>query len=370
MSALHFPPAADSPATRAVRWIVRLGEVFSPWAPTLFERLGCSGLALAPEFWLLRFTKEVDLPSRLEAAVFRWCLPVGHAWPVNPRKFDGFIEKGTRALAAKAADPAGPLSPSPRNAFVTSPPLDAAMKTLASNFRGRLLQVLPSTASRVRLPPPEEEEAQSPVLQVFLCPKGLYAGVTTASHAKSRYPGGTKFVQQSASDIVSRAGAKLVEALTLLPLRRFDLPPAAHWLELGASPGGMTAELLKRGFQVTALDRAPLAPALSGRTGLTFRQIDVSAYTPNQALFHALLCDMNGLTERSLEEVLRLSRSLAAGAPVLFTLKFSEDASLSLVDALTSLDRTERLAHPVLDLELVTHSTYNRHELTCLFRKR
>lgn len=361
-------PGSPLPSPRATQWLVRLGEVFAPWAPALWERLGCAALPLAPEFWLLRFDAETELTSHREASLFRWCLPVDHAWPVNPRKTEGFVEKGTRALAVKLGTDADGAIP-PRNAFVTSPPLDVPLKTLASNFRGRLLQVFPFSSAQSARPGPEQESPTAPVIHAFLCAKGLFAGVTSASHAKSPYPGGTKFVHQGASDVVSRAGAKVVEALTLLPLRGFTLPATAHWLELGASPGGMTAELLKRGFRVTAIDRAPLSPALAGKQGLAFHQIDVAAFSPVETCFDALVCDMNGSSARSLHEVVRLSRLLPEGAPVIFTLKFIDEASLSLDDALASIEETDRASRPSLSLQLVTHSTYNRRELTCLFRK-
>ncbi len=66
----------------------------------------------------------------------------------------------------------------------------------------------------------------------------------------------------------SRAYLKLWEALV-----RFGRWPAPgdRCLDLGASPGGWTWVLAKLGANVTAVDKAPLAPAVAAMPGVTQR---------------------------------------------------------------------------------------------------
>lgn len=47
------------------------------------------------------------------------------------------------------------------------------------------------------------------------------------------------------------------DAAAAIPARLFNLPPGARVLDIGAAPGGKTAQLIKAGYHVTALDRDP-----------------------------------------------------------------------------------------------------------------
>ncbi|MEO6014294.1 MAG: RsmB/NOP family class I SAM-dependent RNA methyltransferase [Devosia sp.] len=47
------------------------------------------------------------------------------------------------------------------------------------------------------------------------------------------------------------------DAAAAIPARLFRLAPGARVLDIGASPGGKTAQLVKAGYQVTALERDP-----------------------------------------------------------------------------------------------------------------
>src|SRR5690606_37598236 len=117
--------------------------------------------------------------------------------------------------------------------------------------RGRMLQVFPPLA----VGEAEKQHSDRPSPFCVVGKGGLYAGLSTPKEANGFNPGGTKFISQGAEDTISRAGAKIAEALHYMRLHLPDLPPDTHWLELGASPGGMTAELLGRGHRVTAVDR-------------------------------------------------------------------------------------------------------------------
>ena len=131
----------------------------------------------------------------------------------------------------------------------------------------------------------------------------------------------------------------------------------------------MTSELLERGYQVTAIDRAPLDERLKGRKGLSFKKADVASYNPvPKTQFDSLLCDMNGDVQVSLKEVVRLSENLIAGGLILFTLK---------TPGATSFKECNSLYHEAMKsanaggLEQIacTHLTYNRHEFTLFLKK-
>jgi 23S rRNA C2498 (ribose-2'-O)-methylase RlmM len=215
-----------------------------------------------------------------------------------------------------------------------------------------------------------QAESQDPNALTLFCmlgKGGVFCGMQSPKDCNGFYPGGSKHVAIHTPDTISRAGAKIVEALHYLRLHREPPPERAHWLELGASPGGMTSELLDRGYRVTAIDPAPLDPRLNDRLGLRFFLADASTFEPPSKLpVDAMLCDMNGPPEKSLADVIRLSSYCAPKALVVFTLKLprveSVDEALRLFDAIVA--QAEKGG---LHLFAQTHLTYNRQELTLFF---
>ena len=148
------------------------------------------------------------------------------------------------------------------------------------------------------------------------------------------------------------------------------LPEGAHWLELGASPGGMTSELLARGYRVTAVDKAALDERLKKAPGLHFVRADVDFFRPEESeRFDALLSDMNGDPRASLRQVVRLSQNLKPGGLIVFTLKAaganSPGEMISLIRSAVAYGETSGLS-----LITRTHLTYNRQEFTLFFERR
>ena len=141
-----------------------------------------------------------------------------HTWPCNAQKMDGFIEKAAQTLFRKfsARDPQGifigTLQP-------TSP--DKYYRSLASNLRGRVLQLFPKlTATTV--------EEQNPSLETLFClvgKEGLFCGMQSPQQSNGFYPGGSKYIDQDGPETISRAGAKIAEALHYLRLYR-EVPGA------------------------------------------------------------------------------------------------------------------------------------------------
>jgi hypothetical protein len=363
------PPVSNtteaSPRTAGeISWLVRIAEIFSDWHAEMLTQLGAeSWKRLGTEYFWIKTRRPPDMNGAEVGALVRWNLPLEHTWPVHPARTDGFIEKAAQALWRKFSPRqpqgifAGPLNAgSPDNYY----------KQLASNLRGRLLRLFSGlTAATVDDQAPERES-----LFCLVGREGLFAGMASPRAANGFHPGGSKFVKVTGDDIVSRAAAKIAEALHYLRLHRPPPPPGAHWLELGASPGGMTMELLKAGYRVTAVDKAALDPRVPVSPSLTFFRAEVSRFIPSdRTIYDALLCDLNGPSAVSLNEVIRLSQWLKPGAPIVLTLKLH---GVETLEQFGSLLRHASQVTSGNNLRLLarTHLTCNRHEVTCFFESR
>lgn len=340
-------------------WLLRVPEVFGAWRDEVLAGLGARLVRpLGKEYLLVHLDGE--WPVNEAAKFVSWKMPVGHAWPCNPRKLDGFVEKAAQALAAKFGSQAsqallvGALDPG-----------DRYFRTLASNLRGRSLQLFDSRSGWVG-----DALAQDPVqpsLFVLVGREGVFAGLSSPADAGGFYPGGTRFIRQSGEGTISRAGAKIAEALHHLPLSGVEVEAGAQWLELGASPGGMTAELLERGYRVMAIDRAPLDARLEGARGLRAVIGDAGEFVPPRGIaYDAILSDMNGDALAAFTHIVRLSRWLKPGGVVVFTLKLAGAQDYAAVNALEAAV-TRMASGAGLCLRACRHLTYNRMEFTCLF---
>jgi len=359
---LTLEPISNAPAVV----LIRISEVFADFTGEIIRGLGGkSSKKLGSEYFLIR-TDDPQAMRESDAAKFvRWNLPVHHSWPCNPEEMDGFVEKAAQALFRKfgALRPQavfiGQLDPGVSNRYY---------KSLASNLRGRTLQLFPPEVAAFK-----EIEAQKgdvPTLFCLVGKEGLFCGMQSPKASNGFYPGGTKYISQGSPDTISRAGAKIAEALHYLLLHRPAPAKGAHWLELGASPGGMTSELLGRGYEVTALDRAPLDQRLDHERGLRFILADVATYEPKSGpKFDAILSDMNGAAVEAIRHVGRLSRHLAPGGLVIFTLKTPGAVTFLEINGLYA-EVVGAADEAGLDLFARTHLTYNRLEFTLFFEKR
>jgi hypothetical protein len=344
-------------------WLVRIPEIFEGIAEDVLRHFGAQGCTrLGQDFYSIKTTTP-QLIQDSEAAKFaRWNLPLEHSWPCNPQKMDGFIEKAAQTLLKKFG------ARQPQGLFIgllhpTSP--DKYYKGLASNLRGRVLQVFPKLAAGSV----EEQQPERETLFCLVGKEGLFCGLQSPRACNGLYPGGSKYIDQDAPDVISRAGAKIAEALHYLLLHRPPLATGSHWIELGACPGGMTSELLARDQRVTAIDRAPLDRRLDGRPGLKFFLADVGTFEPRPGTsYEAMLNDMNGPPEESMAHVIRLSRFLKPGGLVVFTLKVPRIEEVSgpcaLFREIVAMARSAGLR-----LFAQTHLTYNRHEFTLFLEK-
>jgi 23S rRNA (cytidine2498-2'-O)-methyltransferase len=357
--------ASPIPVAPVKPWLVRIPEIFEGVGSEVLKRLGAESVTrLGTDYYLIKSkTIQAGTIQKSEVGKFlRWNLPMDHTWPCNPQKMDGFIEKAAQTLLKKFGER------KPQGLFIgqlnpTSP--DKYYKSLASNLRGRALQLFPNLKAAT-------VEEQSPDEETLFClvgKEGLFCGMQSPRESNGLYAGGSKFIDQDSSETISRAGAKIAEALHYLLLHRKPLAEGSHWVELGACPGGMTSELLARGQRVTAIDRAPLDARLNGRPGLRFVHADVATFSPEAGtVYDAVLSDLNGPPSESIAHVVRLSAFLKMGGLVVFTLKLPR---VDTVDDPCELFRkmVEKASAAGFRLFAQTHLTYNRHEFTLFFEK-
>jgi 23S rRNA (cytidine2498-2'-O)-methyltransferase len=147
----------------------------------------------------------------------------------------------------------------------------------------------------------------------------------------------------------SRAYLKLWEALTRAG--RWPLP-GESCLDLGASPGGWTWALAQLGAQVTAVDKAPLDPAVAALPGVAMRQESAFGLDPRQMPgFDWLFSDVICYPHRLLALV---RRWLEAGRArnICCTIKFQGET-----------DHAAAAEFAAIPGAMVFHGAHNKHEL-------
>jgi hypothetical protein len=343
--------------------LIRISEVFAPIHEEILAQLGIvSAKRLGTEYWLLTREAPLNLAEEDAGLFVRWQMTVDHAWPCVPEKTTDFLEKASLALVRKFAT--APLQQVMVSPLVAGSP-HPVYKKLASQLQQNLRQEFCPPRARFD---PEEQDPEALTLFGLLGKEGLFCALATPQSCRGFYAGGSKYISHNAPHSISRAGAKVAEALHFLRLFHPPLPETTRWLELGASPGGMTAELLERGYAVTAVDRAPLDARVASHPRLDFYAENAATFLPPRgSLYDALLCDLNGSAEESLAIVLSKRTVLRAGALVVFTLKTHKAAGMEEILALHRrvLDQARRGG---LSLLAQTHLTYNRHEFTMFWQ--
>lgn len=150
----------------------------------------------------------------------------------------------------------------------------------------------------------------------------------------------------------SRAYLKLWEALT-----RLGAWPGAGdtCLDLGAAPGGWTWVLARLGAQVTAVDKAPLDPAVAAMPGVGWRQGSAFALAPETVDW--LFSDVIAYPERLLALV---QAWIAAGAArrIVCTIKFKGATDHAAAEAFAAIPGAR-----------VMHLFHNKHELTFCWQR-
>ena len=129
--------------------------------------------------------------------------------------------------------------------------------------------------------------------------------------------------------------------------------PGERCLDLGASPGGWTWALAQLGATVTAVDKAPLDPAVAALPNVTCRQDSAFGLTPEPTDW--LCSDIIAYPDRLLALV---HRWIDAGAAkrIICTIKFQGPTDHAAAEAFAAIPGG-----------FVAHMYHNKHELTFLW---
>jgi len=146
----------------------------------------------------------------------------------------------------------------------------------------------------------------------------------------------------------SRAYLKLWEAFALLGVHP---KPGDICFEIGASPGSLTWALQQLGAQITAVDRAPLAPCVATLPHVSFLQRDAFSLSPDSSI-QWLFSDAACYPEKLLNW---LRRWLDANSQTNFicTLKFQGKNNYTILREFERIEGSGLL-----------HLAHNKHELT------
>jgi len=136
------------------------------------------------------------------------------------------------------------------------------------------------------------DPARLPRLHVFFTDSTTaYAGISQPGNS-SNWPMGIPRLKMP-REAPSRSTLKLAEALLemLNEQERAQLRPGRRAVDLGASPGGWTWQLVNRGMKVTAVDNGPLDKALVESGLVEHLRADGFTFRPRHPV-DWLVCDM------------------------------------------------------------------------------
>jgi 23S rRNA (cytidine2498-2'-O)-methyltransferase len=134
----------------------------------------------------------------------------------------------------------------------------------------------------------DDAEAEERLHVFFVGGRAAYVGISSVVNS-SRWPMGIPRLRMP-SGAPSRSTVKLAEALMeFAGTRKFE--PGSTAVDLGASPGGWTWQLVQRGFMVTAVDNGPMDAALMDSGQVKHRRDDGFHYRPPEPV-DFMVCDM------------------------------------------------------------------------------
>ena len=199
------------------------------------------------------------------------------------------------------------------------------------------------------------------VLGICVTPRATIVGLTRRNDALCDWPGGRLKLASSTLQ-VSRAEFKLEELHQLHPL-----PPGRgrRALDLGASPGGWTRVLRNLGFEVWAVDPAPLDRRILADRRVVFNQTTAGRFLQKPVpRFQLVVNDMRMTPERSCQVMINAAKHLTSGGYGVMTLK------ISLKDARASVRRAAGIFRRGYDIVFLRQLFHNRHEVTLVGRRR
>ncbi len=318
---------------------------------------------VASDFYLMQSKQPIPVNFFQDTIFTRFILPIQYMWPT---KLDqkGIIEKCAQGILNKFKDAS----------FVNVAVFAVERKnhTLASNIRGRLLQVLEEQLNKRNKKQERQIWTKTPTLQepkqknlfVAISDKCIWAGILTPQQSGSFFAGGRRYVGIESDNTASRAAAKYVEASELCLLNGYKLPEKANYLELGAAPGGITSELIQRNNHVWAVDNVKLDKKLLNNPLVHFNQIDAREFKTN-IFFDGIICDMNGPALISGDICSQFAPQLKANGLIIFTYKI-HDIKLFNVEFEKIISSFRKSKCKYL---FSRHMYNNKQEITVFFKK-
>ncbi len=193
------------------------------------------------------------------------------------------------------------------------------------------------------------------ILSVLVTSELLIVGLNSREDALVDWPGGRLSLAKRREQ-VSRSEFKLEE---LFQVSHVSLPASGAALDLGASPGGWTRILRRRGLDVWAVDPADLDPRIATDPNVHHVRTTAGAFlSETSQRFDLVVNDMRMTPTRSCGVMLNAARCLNPNALAVLTLKLSPHQPLQMVrNALELLSRS-------YDVRFARQLYHNRNEVT------
>lgn len=203
----------------------------------------------------------------------------------------------------------------------------------------------------------------------FMSSAAVYIGITHINNSSAEHMGIIRLGMPHAAP--SRSTLKLEEAFkTLLSKHEQEkyLRTGMTSVDLGASPGGWTWQMVQRHIKVIAIDNAKMDAALMDSGLVTHLQVDGFVYTPDEPV-DWLLCDM---VERPLHIARLMARWLVDGHSkhAVFNLKLPMKQRYQMVEDCRELI-SDALQQAGIGFEFRARQLYHdREEVTCVVLRR
>lgn len=196
-------------------------------------------------------------------------------------------------------------------------------------------------------------------ISVCLTSRETSIGLNPPGFALADWPGGRVGLAKTDAQ-VSRSEFKLEE---LFKTAGLDLPARGVALDLGASPGGWTRILRRRGLTVWAVDPAALDPRIAGDPGIRHVRTTAGAFLAEPGRpFDLIVNDMRMVPELSCQIMRQAAPRLAPGGHAIVTLKITPG---SAVRAVSGCLRILGRSYEVVFARQLFH---NRNEVTVVAR--
>lgn len=222
-----------------------------------------------------------------------------------------------------------------------------------SELRNHLVEDLVAAGLNVTVKDPVQ------IISIFCTQSTAYLGFSNAVENLSSWAGGMhRFAHED--DQISRAEFKLLEAIEVFNL---TLPIQGIALDLGASPGGWTRVLRKRGLSVVAVDPGDLAEPLRTDPGIAhYRQL-VQQYLPTcRDRFDLVVNDMRMDAVDSAKNMIAASEFLTENGLAIMTLKLPNKGVKTVINRAIALLEND---YQIIGIRNLFH---NRQEATLVMQ--